>query len=260
LKKSPQKLPLASSEKQQEDNKSTITLPSVVASAETTSINQSNSSQSNALSAESKPEKVESNNNPVAFRNERFDLPNGWMQIPIGKVTNQYAEYINVNNVKSPAEFVLTAAAKGFSTNGDHFFFVYETNSGKEFTAVISKVDPPSSLNRCGIMVRESPKIDSPFLFIGESMKKIIAYRRDSKGEMFTNEIAIQTLPVLVKFEQKDNQYSATYWNSTNWSSFQDYTIPKSDQMLFGFALCSGSSSAKVTAHFAKDDGHAKKQ
>ena len=180
-----------------------------------------------------------------------FDLPQGWMRVPIGNLANHHADYIDA---KPPPEFVLTAAGVGVFTNGDQLLLVCETNAGKEFQAHISKINPPSIPSRCGIMARESTNSDSPFLFIGLSTTKIVAYRRDRKGEVFTKEAAIpknqQGGGAIVKFNQEANQLAPAYYNSGNWITFQDYATPTSEHMLVGFALWSGNASNKVTAHF----------
>lgn len=183
-----------------------------------------------------------------------IDLPFGWTKKPIGDVS-----YFNGDNIgaKPTSEFVLTTAAVGFFTNADHFFFVYKANAGQEFQVSVSKIDPPSTVSESGIMIRESVKPDSAFLFIGVSPQKIIARRRDGKGGVITNEKAIpknkQGIRVLLKFDQKDNQFTPGFafepkkWDS---STFTNCALTKGEQMLVGFAVSSGNASNRVTARF----------
>ena len=104
-------------------------------------------------------------------------------------------------------------------------------------------------------MIRESQKSDSPFLFVGASSQKIFAYRRDAKGELFYDGIDIpkadEGRPVILKFYPKDKLFALAYsFDAKDWPSFPDYVIPNSTQTLIGFAISSGSSSERVTAHF----------
>jgi hypothetical protein len=188
-------------------------------------------------------------------RSANYGLPEDWLRTVIGSVTYQFAECVT-NNAKSPPRFDLTASAEGFQTNDDNVLFVCKANTGNEFKATLQKIDSPAVQNRCGIMIRESRKNDSPFLFIGASSEKIYAYCRDAKGGFFAKDVdipkAAEGATIILKFSPKDKQFVPVYsFNSTNWPSFpEDYVISNSTQTLVGFAISSGSSSNRVTAHF----------
>jgi len=259
-KKSPEKTSLASNEKKLEDNKPAIPQPPVVAT-EAGSASPSNSTPNVAKSAENKARQAESNPKQDAIANlpppTEPDWPDGWTQMHIGNVPYYHADYIT----NSPPKFQLSATAEGFRTNGDTLFFVYKTNAGVGFQASLytQQNDPPSpSSSMRGLMIRESKEPISSFLFIGISSQKIFDYRRDAKEVLFTNEVAIpkaaEGQPVILKFDQKkDNQIVPAYsFDRQNWIPFQSYVFPTNAQLLVGFALCSGNSSNRVTAHFVE--------
>jgi hypothetical protein len=224
-------------------------VPSPTPAAPTNQPTSTQLADSKAASGKPKPQTERVVNSPPPTE---FGLPDGWTPMNVGAVLNVNAEYINV---KPPPRFDLSAAATGFLTNGDSILFVCKTNTGNEFKATLLKIDSRAVQNRCGIMIRESQKSDSPFLFVGASLQKIFAYRRDAKGELFSDEIDIpkadEGRPVILKFYPKDKLFALAYsFDAKDWPSFPDYVISNSTQTLVGFAISSGSSSVPVTAHF----------
>ncbi len=220
--------------------------------AETNAINPANAPAIVVSVSSSKDAETPSTTSiSVVFRQPPANkLPEGWSEMTIGKVSYDTAEYISDPR---PAKFVLTASGAGFSQTGDHFLFVCPKNSPKEFQANVSKITPAATLSRCGIMVRESASISSAFLFIGSSGKDMIACRRDSGQRLFTQLLKAPTNikeQVMMKVEEKNGQYAASYWDGGTWQTVRDYTIAKNGHMLIGMALCSGSPSSNVTAHF----------
>jgi len=194
------------------------------------------------------PPEKQTVNPPLA----EFSLPPGWTAMVIGSASNIHAEYINV---KHQPRFDLSAAATGFSINGDNVLFICETNSGSEFNATLKKIDSPIIENKCGVMIRASQKGDSPFLFIGASSEMITTYRRDENNEFFSNEIKMPKdalgMPVFLKFDQIDKQYIPSYsFDAKTWGTFTNSTMHSSTRTVVGFAICSGSASSHVTAHF----------
>jgi hypothetical protein len=212
------------------------------------STNQSTSTQlaeGKTPSGESNPQAKRTINPPPPTE---FPLPDGWMQMVIGKVASATAEFI-------PKRFDLSAVAEGFFTNGDNILFVCKTNEGGEFNATIPKIDSASAVRRSGIMIRESQETNSPFLFIGASSERIFVYRRDSKSDFFSTNLEIPQINqgnlLYLKFNQQVNSYSPAYsFDNQAWLFFTNFVIPATQQMLVGFALYSGDSSTKVYAHF----------
>jgi hypothetical protein len=181
-------------------------------------------------------------------------LPAGWAEIPLGSVSNYRAEPINE---KPPLRFELTAAASGFPTNGDNLLFVCKTNPGVEFKATLLQLSRDSAQRLAGIMLRESQKPDSGFLFVGASPQKVLAYRRDSKGIFLSREVEIprgfESKPLILKFDQIKGQFTAAYsFDSTHWFSFTNFLISANAQTLVGFALSSGNTAERVTARFVE--------
>jgi hypothetical protein len=190
---------------------------------------------------------------PIESRpSDKFPLPTGWAESHVGSVLDSRAEPLNE---KSPLHFELTAAASGFRTNGDNLLFVCKTNPGKEFKATLFRVSRDSPQRLAGIMLRESQKSDSGFLFVGASPQKVLAYRRDSKGVFLSREAEIpkglESKPLILKFDQVKGESTATYsFDSTHWFPFTNFLISAKAQTLVGFALSSGNSAERVTAHF----------
>lgn len=176
--------------------------------------------------------------------------PAKWFRKPVGSVGYHHADCIT----NTPVQFVLSTAAEGLQPTGDNFFFVCRTNVGSNFQASIiaNPADypmPPRSAR--GIMVRDSDSPTSPLLFIGASPNRILACRREPKGAfIFTNAILPQ-LPVILKFEQQENQITAAYsFDHRTWMSFAGYELPARPQSLVGFAAWSGDPTNRVIARF----------
>ncbi len=181
---------------------------------------------------------------------EGFGLPAGWAQILVGTVTNYRAECVDE---KPPLRFDLAAAALGFLTNSDNVLFVCRTNPGQEFKATLLKLGADSPESRTGIMLRESQKTNSAFLFVGASPRKIFAYHRDAKGTFSSHEAEIpkgaEGSPLILKFDQKDGQFTAAYtFNSKVWSGIPGFVISAKAETLVGFAISSGSIAERATA------------
>ena len=177
-----------------------------------------------------------------------FDLPDGWTRKTIGNVLNPNADFV------SP-RFDLSGAAEGFLTNGDSVLFVSTTNNANEFQATLLKIEIPSSVSRCGIMMRESEKPASPFLFIGASSENIYVYSRDSKGTFLSGEYEIpkanQNKPIYFRFQQKVNHVAPLYsYDSKNWLPNDTNALYDDRHTIVGLAVCSGSPSDKVVAKY----------
>jgi hypothetical protein len=247
-----------------DSDKNSPSLPSPTAAPLAASTNQPTSTQlaeDKAASGESKPQAERAVNSlpPTVF-----PLPNGWTQMPIGDVLNNHADYINI---KQPAEFVLTAAAKGFFTDGDSILFVCKTNEGGEFKATLRTIlhgDSPS--RECGIMLRESDKPKSPFLFIGASPQSVVICYRNYEGQLSTNSLSKGShinVPVYLKLSpQEKNRFVPAYsFDNTNWNTNSyPQTTPSQAQVIFtnspmlvGFAVCSGSLSTNVQVRLLLD-------
>jgi hypothetical protein len=194
-----------------------------------------------------------------------FDLlPPGWTQIVVGNVANYHVASIKTN---SPFVFDLVAAASGFSTNGDNALFVCRTNPGTEFMAyliTLTNLTTGDINSRNGIMLRESQEINSPFLFIGTSSKRIYVYRRDGQRTLVNNSVPVPdntTAGIMYfKFDQTENgQYSAAYsFDFRQWFELSGLRLAVDSNSLVGFAQCSGNNEDIVRARFS--DGSAAKK
>jgi hypothetical protein len=150
--------------------------------------------------------------------------------------------------------FILSTSAEGVRTGGDSLFFVCRTNGGAEFQASITAIRddfPMPSGSARGIMVRASDSPTSSLLFIGASSAGILACRREPKGAFFSTNAILKQLPLIVKFEKRDDQIVAAYsFDHQTWTSFEGYEFPARAQSLAGFAAWSGGSSNRMTARF----------
>jgi len=190
-----------------------------------------------------------------SFLSNETNLPAGWRRMAIG-TTNVHAKYLDSTNLHG--QFELSARAEGFRTNGDSLLFVGKTNAGSPFSAVLLKIDSGTPLNRCGIMVRQSEKQDSPFLFLGASSDRIHVDLRNDRGRFFSNEVDIPNTmrgkPIIFKLDDQTNHFAPAYsYTGSQWASFgrfQGYEISFKEQVWVGFAACSGSLSNEVTARF----------
>jgi hypothetical protein len=183
-----------------------------------------------------------------------LELPPGWTQMIVGSVAHP-----RVDPIKVKPQFVVdlesaTSATLGFFTNSDNALFVCRTNLGRQFVASLVKLVTTSSpQSRNGIMLRESQKPDSAFLFIGASSQKIFVYHRDGKGSFDSKDVNIPNDPAIsmiyFKFDQKDGKSTAAYsFDSARWDTFPDLTIPVDTNTLVGFAQSSGSTTETVKA------------
>jgi hypothetical protein len=149
---------------------------------------------------------------------------------------------------------MLSTAAEGLRRNGDNVFFVCQTNAGADFQASIFAIqsDLPVLRNSAGgIMLRASDSPTSAFLFIGVWSGSILACCRDPKGAFFSTNAILENWPVILKFEQRNNQITAAYsFDHRTWMSFEGYEFPARTQSLAGFAAWSGDSSNRLTARF----------
>ena len=188
-----------------------------------------------------------------------FDLPAGWTKVSVGIVSNSYAGF-------ESQRYELSANALGFDEQGDSSFFVYNEKITNEFraTLILNQQIPIPLGGACGVMVRESEKSNAPFLFIGYTPSKIIAYRRDAKShfDSTTNEIPseyfkqIKNLYFRIQVDGKNViaqfSYDPSHWQTSGLSN----TIPKTGIMMAGMAISSGSLSSKVVAKFGAVSGN----
>ena len=189
-------------------------------------------------------------NNP---QSEDFGLPLGWLQIIVGSVTNYRAECVDN---KSPFRFDLNAVASGFYTNGDNALFVCKTNPESVFETTLLKTPTNMSDSRVGIMLRDSVKTNSAFLFLGASSQKIFAYRRSGNGEFIWRAMDIpKKISNGINFKffktNEDKSMSASYsGDDMKWILFTNYSIPVNGKTLVGFAQISGNNNDVVKARF----------
>lgn len=180
-----------------------------------------------------------------------FGLPVGWMEMPIGNVSNPHADYIT--NATIHSRFDLSVAANGLFTNRDDIWFICKTNTETDFKATLLKIDLDSASRRSGIMIRESQKTDSRFLFLGTSPQNVTVSRRDEN--VWSSENGDKITPdekIFLQFiHQKDNLVVPAYsFDDKTWEKFENYSFLANTQMTVGFALCSGDSTNRVKVRF----------
>jgi GTPase-associated protein 1, N-terminal domain type 2/Immunoglobulin I-set domain len=249
--------PSAELTSKKDGNKDLSSPPPSAVSPTTTATTQSNSTLGTGQS-EPKPVEPEPNTKPehnvAPLLSSGYDLPKGWTSVSVGSVCNVNVGCIT--NPNSPPMFDLSAAAAGYSSNGDNFLFVYKTNTGDEFKATLRTIRHGDSPSReCGIMLRESDKPKSPFLFIGASSQSVVMRCRNNRGEFSSNSVpklSFTNVPVYLKLShQEKNQFVPAYsFDNTNWyprtTPLQAHVIFTNSPMLVGFAVCSGSLSNSV--------------
>jgi hypothetical protein len=226
-------------------------VPSPTPAAPTNQQTTTQLAEGNAALGDAKPQ---SERTAIASLPSEFGLPVGWMEMPIGNVSNPHADYITNANIHS--RFDLSVAANGFFTNRDDIWFICKTNTETDFKATLSKIDLDSASRRSGIMIRESQKTDSHFLFLGTSPQNVIVSRRD--GNTWSSENGEKTTPEKIIFlqfiHQKDNLVVPAYsFDDKTWKKFEDYSFLENTQMTVGFALCSGDSTNRVKVRFFLD-------
>jgi len=178
-----------------------------------------------------------------------FNLPDGWMRVAVGNVSNPNAEFI------SP-RYDLSGSAEGFAAQGDSSWFVCRTNITKALQAALIRDEPRPTSSVCGVMARESEKANAAFLFVGASPSKIITYRRDHAGKFDSTDHEIpranQTKPVFLRIQVDGKHIFPLYsFDSKTWQTGGlSNAVPKGAPMLVGLAVSSGSSSNKVVAKF----------
>ena len=212
----------------------------------------------NTAKAQLKAPEAEDTSPPPATKVERvtstpapteFKLPDGWMRVAIGIVSNPNAEFI------SP-RYDLSGSAEGFAAQGDNLLFVCKSNFTKAFQATLIRNEPPPAGSVCGVMARESDKTNSAFLFIGATPSKIIAHRRDAAGKFDSAEHDIpkanQTKQIFFRVQADEKHilpmysFDAKTWQAGGLSN----AVSKVTPMMVGFAISSGNSSTKVVAKF----------
>ena len=184
-----------------------------------------------------------------------FKLPDGWIRVRIGNVSNPNAEFRQLR--PDIPLYDLSGVAEGFTTKGDSVWFVCKTNSMKVFQATLIKSRPSPLGSVCGVMARESDKTASAFLFIGASPFKVFGYRRDATGKLDSIEHDIpkpkQNKPVHLRIQVEATNITAFYSFEDNrpWlTGGQTNAVTKSGTTMIGMAIFSGSSSNKVVANF----------
>jgi hypothetical protein len=209
-----------------------------------------------------------SNSEPTRVPNVMLDpllpkesnLAAGWRVMAIG-TTNAHAKNLDSNNVHGP--FELSARAEGFRTNSDSVLFLCKTIVGGGFSAVLLQIDSATPSNRCGIMVRQSEKQDSPFLFVGASSERILVDLRpavtNSRGKLFSDGIDIPNnlkgKPIFLRLDDQNNLFTPSYSiDGKHWAfaPFPGYEIYFKGQVWVGFAACSGTLLNEVTARFSE--------
>lgn len=191
-----------------------------------------------------KAERVITTPAPTEFR-----LPDGWMRVAIGNVSNPNAEFI------SP-RYDLSGSAEGFAAQGDNLLFVCKSNFTKAFQATLIRNEPPPAGSVCGVMARESDKTNAAFLFIGATPSKIIAHRRDAAGKFDSAEHDIpkanQINQIFFRVQADEKHifplysFDAKTWQAGGLSN----AVSKVAPMMVGFTISSGNSSTKVVAKF----------
>lgn len=184
-----------------------------------------------------------------------FNLPDGWMRIEIGNVSNPNAEFREMRH--DILLYDLSGVAGGFTADGDSVWFVCKTNPLKAFHATLNKTDLSSSESVCGVMARESEEPTAAFLFIGASPFKVFGYRRDAAGKFdsIRHDIpkASQNRPVHFRIQMDGTNIVPSYSfdKKKGWiAGGQSNAVTKGGTTLIGLAICSGSSSNKVVAKF----------
>lgn len=178
-----------------------------------------------------------------------YELPDGWMRVPIGTVMSPNADFI------SP-RYVVSGSAEGFAERGDSSWFVCKTNFTKAFQATLISSEPTLPGSVCGVMARESERPNAVFVFIGASGSKIITYRRDGTGKFDSSEHEIpkanQTKPIYFRVQADDKQMLPLYsFDSKRWQTGGlSNAVSKGGPMRIGLAISSGSSSNRVVAKF----------
>lgn len=173
-------------------------------------------------------------------------VPSGWIEAKIGNVGNQHDEYVSSN-------FNLTAAAEGIGTNNDNISFVYRTNFTEGLQAVFEPKDGNSEKSCCGIMIRESEKPNSAFVFIGVSSERVFMSCRETNGQTALTEYKLPTLKskaIILRVVREANCFVPGYLSSSSgWTEGTNF-LSLQDPVLAGFVVASGSISNTVTAQF----------
>ena len=179
-----------------------------------------------------------------------FELPEGWMRVPVGTVSNPHADFTD-------PRFNLSAIAAGFTKQGDNVWFVCKTNTASTFQATLIQTEqsPPGTV--CGIMVRQSRDPIAAFLFVGANKDHVISYRRNSRAKFdyAWAEVpkADRAKPIFLRI-QKTGDRLASYYTfeiSKPWLPVGPTNEPLSAEVtLSGLVICSGTTSNKVVAKF----------
>jgi hypothetical protein len=173
----------------------------------------------------------------------------------IGSVSNVSADVSRAGN--QPLSFDLSAAAAGFAPDGDGLLFVCKTNTGGDFQGILKEVDPASvPTTGCGVMIRESSKPDSPFLFVGASRHAVFACRRSEYRQLTNTDLTPVGAPgslLFLKLAKIDGIHFVPSYSLDGriWSApVEDFGFSGNDRMLVGFAIYSGTVSNTGTARF----------
>jgi len=182
----------------------------------------------------------------------QFALAAGWSRVAIGTVSNPDNAFIQ-------PRYDISAAAHGFSTNGDAVWFVFKTNFAKSFEATLISQEKHSAASGCGLMVRESEKTNAPFMFIGASSTKIVVFHRDAAGKFNSSAHDIpklwQNRPIYFRIQQSDNMQLFPVYSFDSkpkvWTTgSQSNAMLRGGATMIGFSVYSGSTSNKVFAKF----------
>jgi hypothetical protein len=180
---------------------------------------------------------------------EQFAIPPGFLPMPIGPTKQSTFRYLPD---AKPRTVEVSGAAEGFDLTNDSLIFLCRTNSQKEFSARLISMESPTPGSRCGIMVRQNRRPDSPFIFVGQSSRGLMVYMRDAFGN-FYSQTNSAIIPVWLKISEVQNGRFAPSWSSGGVVSSMspEYSVDMKRPSLVGFALASGNMANIVKARFA---------
>jgi hypothetical protein len=187
-----------------------------------------------------------------------FPLPQGWSEVSVGNELNHHTD-----PVIPPYQFDITSVGGAFSTDHDNVIFLCKAYSGNGFMATVSKIPTNSPNSLSGIMIRNSGKVDSQFLFIGATAQKVHLYRRGENGAYTNITVDLPRVSernvIVFKFEENKGKLVPSWsLDSVKWSTYDQLDLIVATNSLVGFTQAYGIQNSPAKARFVHLAGTSK--
>ena len=195
-----------------------------------------------------------SSGSTIEYHDEYPDF-SGWTRIDIGDHISSTVTDEGVGSV--------TFKGSGYDIWGssDSFSYFYTNVSGNfSITTKITSMQTPWDENnpeynwpKVGLMFRSGLATDSPYVFMGSTLSRLISQSRPSTGfKVATSHTDTEHYaPIWLKLERVSDTFKAYYSvDGTDWIFYESYEMSSPSEISVGLAVASKNDSITYTASF----------